>query len=235
MAGCDTLFQCCMTIGPISKNIVFLFCAVPLGISNSLLRNLVPGDGTWFKIHQACNFLAFFVMTAAFGIAVHNVYRMEGSLNLGENRHRMLGLIVYLLVYVQIGMGIFRPHLPKHSTPTNSGTDSDFAESSDDGCNIEGQKSKREATPPSVEIAPCKSWSRIAFEIAHRILGYGLIGLSWYTAYLGINIMMDDYGISRRYLDALWIAASAVVGSVLGLYAIQHLLRRRESRRRCEA
>jgi len=184
---------------------------VPIGIANSLFRRVVNRltPGLWFRIHMSGNGASFILMTAAFAIAIHLIRKEEGAANFNDNSHRYLGLTVYLLTFVQILIGIFRPSMTtkKSDTPCSHQLDveSDLAvEDSNDGRemgvgDVEGQPS---GTPK--ETAPCsptaeddgamdrKTWSRVAFELGHRLLGFGLIGLAWYNCFTGIDIMMDD-------------------------------------------
>lgn len=87
---------------------------LPLGIGCSILRNLIPGRKPWFELHRALNSLAFLLMTAAFGIAVHVVNQNPGAKHFDTNLpHRSIGLAVYVLSFVQAVAGFCRPSLPQ--------------------------------------------------------------------------------------------------------------------------
>jgi hypothetical protein len=176
---------------------------LPIGIGCSMVRRLVPGNGMWFQIHRICNGTAFLLMTAGFGIAVHNVNE-AGTEHFSESRHRTIGLIIYVFSFVQVLGGIFRPHLPHAHPPKEVEPD------------VEADDAK--TSPPQAPEAPKKSIQRVAFEVGHRTFGFGLLGLSWYNLYLGIVAIVALYGSYYDKSAAMWGVIGGISGLILVLF-----------------
>jgi hypothetical protein len=177
---------------------------LPIGIGCSIVRRLVPGNGTWFQVHRICNGTAFLLMTAGFGIAVHNVNE-AGTEHFSEVRHRTIGLVIYVLSFVQVLGGIFRPHLPHAQPPKEVEPD------------VEADDADKTGPPPAPE-APKKSIQRVVFEVAHRTFGFGLLGLSWYNLYLGIAAIVAFYGSYYDKSAAMWGVIGGISGLILLLF-----------------
>jgi hypothetical protein len=173
---------------------------LPIGIGCSLVRRLVPGNGTWFMIHRFFNGSAFLLMTAGFGIAIYNVQDAGNEHFSTEVRHRTIGLVIYIFSFLQVVGGIFRPHLPHAQAPKEVEPD------------VEADDTDKPSPPPEPE-APKKSTKRVIFEVCHRTFGFGLLGLSWYNLYLGIMSLVGFYGSSYDLSDAMW----GVIGGISGL------------------
>jgi DOMON domain len=172
---------------------------LPIGIGASVIRRLVPGNGMWFQLHRVANGLAFLLMTAAFGIAVYNVKVDHFST---KNKHKTIGLVIYIFSFLQVLSGIFRPHLP-HAQPPKQ---------------VEPDVEAEEEVKPAVEETPKKSTRRVVFEVAHRTFGFGLLGLSWYNLYLGVALMAAFYGPSYDLSDAMWGVIGGISGLILVLF-----------------
>ena len=90
----------------------------PMAISASMVRKCMP-EGLWFQIHRVFNLMTVAMTICAFAIAVAGINRdtPEGSEPVHFNAdvfggHKLIGLIIFILVFVQALNGLFRPHLP---------------------------------------------------------------------------------------------------------------------------
>ncbi|GKY97937.1 hypothetical protein MPSEU_000751700 [Mayamaea pseudoterrestris] len=186
----------------------------PVAIGCSVLRKALGGGGTWFVLHSNLNTLVFLTTTAGFAIAVY-VLTKEGDKPFSEERHNKLGLVVFLLLFIQVMTGWFRPHLPKHSKAAiaegEHDCDDDHAETGAAGATTENnnENAYEQSTTPK------KSSRRVAFEIGHRIIGTGLLGLSWYQIYLGIELYDDEYGMSFNGNAVFFGVAGTIVGLII--------------------
>ena len=83
-----------------------------------MLRPAVEVDTTqpqvWFTIHWRLQLAAFVLATAAFVLAL-----IFTDLAPPATPHATLGLVVYVLMAVQVGAGLMRPHKPKPEQPTS--------------------------------------------------------------------------------------------------------------------
>lgn len=144
----------------------------PLAILAGLFRGCIPGEGIWFTIHRSLQSLVILFTIGAVVVAILALEK-ETPANLSANHfsvdfaggHRLIGLVVLVAAVVQGANGIMRPHLAK-------------PEETDDG---EGNKGR--ASSPQLVV---KSGARKVWEPFHRLLGVGLLALSWYQIYLGI-------------------------------------------------
>jgi DOMON domain len=98
---------------------------VPIGVGCSLVRSILPVRLVWFQLHKIANVAAFLLQTAAFGMAVY----MTSQDNDGhfQGTHKSVGLAVYLVSFVQVLSGFFRPQLRSRPGPPVK-----FCEVSDD-------------------------------------------------------------------------------------------------------
>lgn len=86
---------------------------IPFAINSSLFRSLLPNQGSsslWFNLHRAFNTTAFALLIALFSIAV-TVTAKEGRQHF-INNHEKVGLFIFIMTTLQVGGGVFRPHLP---------------------------------------------------------------------------------------------------------------------------
>lgn len=85
---------------------------VPLAVQSSMFRGLLPKgkESLWYKVHRAFNGLAFSLTIALFAIAVAYTAK-EGGDHFDE-KHQIMGLAMFVLTFLQVGVGVFRPHLP---------------------------------------------------------------------------------------------------------------------------
>jgi Eukaryotic cytochrome b561 len=204
---------------------------LPIGIGCSLVRKLLPGTKVWFQLHMFCNGTAFLLMTAAFGLAVYAV-EQSGATHFSSTRHQTIGLAIYVLSFVQVVSGIFRPHLPPQ-LPSNS------TKIMEEGEQAGHHQHDLEASSPPIKPNPLeqqqqdtnttnhptkKSFARILFELGHRIFGFGLLGLSWYNLYTGILLLTAYYGATYNKIAILWAVIGCVSGLILILYLYQAVM-----------
>jgi Eukaryotic cytochrome b561 len=74
---------------------------------------------------------------------------------------------------------------------------------------------------PAPRESPKKSVSRLAFEVGHRVVGFGLVGLAWYNCSTGIDAMVAHYGEFYDNTTVLWGVVGALSGLIALLYAYQ--------------
>jgi hypothetical protein len=170
---------------------------VPLAISCSLLRDLIPGpEGLWFKLHQFLNSLAITFTIVGFAIAVYAINdQSEGEPEHFDDspKHKLIGLIIFILAIVQGLFAAFRPHLPKAD--------------------------KNEENP---EHPAEKSTLRFLWESKHRVVGFTLLGLSWYNVDSGLQLFADlfqedDLGV------VFWVVVGVISCVSILLFAFTKL------------
>jgi len=91
----------------------------PLAISASVLRKLFKDGPLWFKIHRGLNMCVVLFTVAAFLLAVIaiNLETPEGASpnhfsRESTSKHRLIGLVIFIIAFIQALLGIFRPHVP---------------------------------------------------------------------------------------------------------------------------
>jgi len=178
----------------------------PLAILAALFRKFVPGEGTWYQIHRAFNVLVILFTVASVIVAILAL-NDETPVRLSANHfsadfadgHRLIGLGVLVAVIVQGMNGAFRPHLPPKADESSSEKE------------------------PSSDESNKKSGTRKTWEVLHRLLGVGLLGMSWYQIHLGIywyHELFND-GESEPTLNIFL----AVIGALGGLIFIGVVMR----------
>lgn len=83
---------------------------VPIAISSSLLRQLLPKGPAWFLSHRFFNSLCYALFIAFFILAVVTVNNEGATHWFGP--HQKMGLAMFVIVSVQVLSGFTRPHLP---------------------------------------------------------------------------------------------------------------------------
>ena len=81
-----------------------------LAVGADLLRDFLPPDTTWFKIHEYCNRLNFFFTITYFSLAVH-VLDKSGRKQFSF-KHESMVLDIFIIVFFQVLAGFNRPHIP---------------------------------------------------------------------------------------------------------------------------
>ena len=165
----------------------------PLAIVSSVFRQFFCIDGLWFQLHRALNLLVVTFTFAAFIVAVVaiNQETPDGAeaghfkKNETSGGHKTIGLVIFILAFLQGLGGILRPHAPE--TPKERTT------------------------------------KRLGFEIGHRVVGLGLLGLCWYQVQLGIQAYGDIF--AGGDVDSLLVAIYAIIGSFSVILAIGYAIK----------
>jgi hypothetical protein len=205
---------------------------VPLAIGSSLLRdtlNLPPG--VWLTLHISLNMFAILCMAVSFGIAIYltNEKTADGvnPRHFLNRNHGTIGLVIFLLAFMQAIIGMMRPNGPKKpAAPVEipediegaaKNTTEDFVDTSDEFTNdgSDGSVGK------SGSKAPVKSIARRIWEYKHRITGLSLLGLSWYNCDAGLELYAERYGADHDLSVAFWGVTGGLSGLICILYAIQ--------------
>ena len=94
----------------------------PLAIANVMCRHLIPGQGVWFQLHRGLNAIVLVLTTISFAVVVkayndlageggYSPHHFESSPGAME-KHRTIGLVVFIVVVLQCIGGMIRPHPP---------------------------------------------------------------------------------------------------------------------------
>jgi hypothetical protein len=169
----------------------------PLAIGSSLLRDLIPKAGLWFKIHMLLNMTVFVFTVVAFILAV--VAQENGKIP-GESAshfvgltHRTVGLVIMIFVSLQVLGGMLRPHAPS-----------------------------KLANGKIEDKAPI----RLMWELVHKGSGYGLLVCGWWQVQSGLNLYAVRFG-TKDLSPAFWGVVAAIAGIVAVLYFYSKCLKRK--------
>jgi hypothetical protein len=210
---------------------------VPLAIGSSLLRGTLRlPPGVWLTIHMSLNMFAIMCMVVSFGIAVYatNVNSVDGEdpKHFVDTKHKTIGLVIFLLAFVQAIIGMLRPHGPKTPTtpvevPENvegaPGMTAEMAMASPD----ELKKTQHSNEDSDDEVAKSgskessKSIARRIWEFKHRAMGLTLLGLSWYNCDAGLELFAERYGQEQDLSGAFWGVTGGLAGLIFILYTAQ--------------
>lgn len=189
---------------------------IPAAIGASLVRSIVPGPpDTWFKLHKYLNLAGIICITFGFFIAITK-NGMEGLKDFNLHNHQSYGYLIVFFAWAQMAGGFLRPR--SHSTvqPVESMHPHDAEASSvpADGTKVAAKDQE-------------DGWKRMIVPIwkqSHRWMGLLLIGLAWYTAYTGIQLLSDDYpqSVGMNLGKFFWSIASITVATIVALiiYAV---------------
>jgi hypothetical protein len=195
----------------------------PLAIGCAVLRRWLGGGALWFTLHSNLNTLTLLATAAGFGIAVYNMH-VEHKPHFQGPKHTLIGLLVMILVLVQAMSGWFRPHLPKEAhaaaaanASVNVSTTSHLNTSHDHEENGEERPLASNNNFNSYEQPGYnkKSAARRIFEVQHRILGLGLLGLCWYQVYLGILQYNGRYALTFPATLVFFVVAGVLAGATI--------------------
>jgi hypothetical protein len=183
---------------------------VPLGIGAAYLRklNFLQTDALWICLHFYCSVTAVIFTTAGFAFAVMAT-NLDGDLpHFKDDVHHKAGLAIFILVFVQVLAGYFRPDAPK------------AADVLDDGLGAEEKKVDK--TPDAVEQLPSsksnkKTPIRQYWEYFHRFLGMTLLALAWYNCTTGIILQAENYeqDDQKQLMDIFWGITGTIAGSIV--------------------
>lgn len=151
--------------------------------------------------------MTVFIFTAlSFAFAVRAIDLQQKEHFKGV-KHRTTGLVIMVLLCVQILMGILRPHLPHPKEPE------------EDALETDGEASEE---PTKSQPAPKKSITRILWEIMHRLLGFLLIGFSWWQVGNGLGLYAT-YFSEKDLSNVFWIITGALSTIILFLYGLMSM------------
>ena len=154
----------------------------PIAISSSLLRDLIPRAGLWFKIHIFLNMSVFVFTVIAFILAVTALEkgRPPGSSadHFSKISHRTVGLVIMVCVALQVLGGMIRPHAP----------------------------GKKENGEPEH-----KHTIRVIWELAHKASGYVLLATAWWQVQDGLKLYAGRFGSKDLSSAFLGFVAGIVV------------------------
>ena len=189
---------------------------VPLAIGASLVRKVfvkmgLP-EGAWFQVHRALNMLAAILTLIAFSLAVRAINK--GSPDDpnhfdSEILHRHTGLVIFILTMAQAINGILRPHVPHKETEEKEDTNDDDDEIGD----TETPEKDESKMPPEQSTIEEKGPVRFGWEIFHRLLGFTLLGFTWWQVQDGLGLFSERF--QEDNLDTVfWIVVSCLAGSI---------------------
>jgi Eukaryotic cytochrome b561 len=201
---------------------------VPIAVGSSLLRHFLKltNNGLWFQIHRLIMVLAALCVVCGFAVAIVALDKTDGSeAEHFKGDHQSYGLAIFVLVLVQVLMGIFRPHLPSAQHGSVSDDRSTEQGAVAQVTPVDGDPEPISTNKPSSSIdepALKKSPQRVAFEIGHRLLAVALIALAWYNIDLGISLYEENFDIQDSYsTKAFWIVAGGLSGIIAIVYLYQ--------------
>lgn len=182
---------------------------IPIGISFSMLRHLfkMSDGGVWFNYHMNINMFAVLCIIGAFAIAIYNInYETidgESPYHFKNVRHRTVGLTVFLIIVLQAVGGICRPELPKRKSSKREGETSSSLET-------------------KVERA---HFVRKIWEVLHRVVGIGGLGLALYNCNLGINLFQLRFGDQEFTKVIFWSVSAGLLCLIMVMEFIQWIKR----------
>jgi hypothetical protein len=214
---------------------------VPLAIGSSLLRDMLClPPGVWLTLHMSLNMFAILCMVVGFGIAVYATNEKtaagEDPKHFTDLKHSTIGLVIFLLTFMQAIIGMVRPHGPKKAaTAVNGRTDVEGAakqEAADMVADSSGELERTQQSQHSNDSSDDKgaksgskesekSIARRIWEYKHRITGLSLLGLSWYNCDAGLELLVQRYGENYDLSHAFWGVTVGFSGLICILYAVQ--------------
>ncbi len=123
-----------------------------------------------------------------------------------------------ILVLAQVMMGICRPHLPNHLHDNNETEPGDstaeFNEQDEEEEEVEQPKKDGKQ-----HEHPKKSMQRIVFEIMHRLLGFGILGFTWWQVGNGLGLY-SQYFTETDLSNVFWGITGTLSAMTLALYLV---------------
>jgi hypothetical protein len=204
---------------------------VPLAIGSSLLRDtLCLPPGVWLTMHISLNMFAILCMVVSFGIAVYATNEKtaagEDPKHFRDLKHGTIGLVIFLLAFMQAIIGTVRPNGPKKpATPVEALKDIEGAaekETAEKAAETQhSNDDSDDVVAKDVPKTPGKSTARRIWEYKHRIMGLSLLGLSWYNCDAGLELYAERYGEDHDLSGAFWGVIGGLSGLICVLYAVQ--------------
>jgi len=160
----------------------------PIAIGCSVLRDLIPKAGLWFKIHMFLNMSVFLFTVISFIVAVtaeqKGTVAGESPQHFKGNTHRTVGLVIMICVSLQVLGGMLRPHAP-------------------------GKKENGEPED--------KPFVRLFWELIHKGSGYGLLATAWWQVQSGLKLYSQQFA-TKDLSPVFWGIAAGIGGLVALLY-----------------
>ena len=166
---------------------------VPLAISSSLLRDMIPKQ-YWFKLHMFLNSMAAVFTMVAFSLAVTAQQKSTPKGTSPDHfagvAHNTVGLVITIFVTFQVVAGFMRPHPhPKAASDEEVG---------------------------SVN-APIKTKHRTVWEILHRFFGIGLLATAFWQVQSGLSLYASQFGTTDLSL-IFWVVVVSIGSATVALY-----------------
>ena len=211
---------------------------VPLAVGASLIRNVFVkilglSPGTWFQLHRYLNILAALLTVVSFALGVRAINK--GSVDGadpdhfgGGIKHRSVGLVIFLLTLIQAVNGFLRApggkggHYGGVETSDESGNGL-VDETKDNGETQSSSKNLEEDNEESVPVDDSKgserqsdddgdggkSMVRICWECLHKVLGFGMLGLTWWQVRpVPLRSVVVLAGLIEIHSAVLWHTSS---------------------------
>ena len=196
---------------------------VPLAVGASLIRQLLVKiglpEGAWFQIHRGLNMLAAILTMIAFSLAVRAINKGNPDPNHFDNEvvHRRTGLVIFLLTMAQAINGILRPHALGHrqlgEKESKAGVENHDIQATVEAVERKQDNSGEEPMDHTEQAPLDKGLARTGWEIFHRLLGFTLLGFTWWQVQDGLGLFAERF--SEDNLDTLfWIVVSCIAGSI---------------------
>jgi hypothetical protein len=187
---------------------------VPLAIGSSLIRRVLESlgmpKGVWFQLHRGLNTLAFILTVVAFSIAVYLINQLPGALHFTDIAHHTMGLVIFILSFLQALSGMLRPHAPHNpADDVVDGTTEKIIDPED-----------TTATPATPE-APVKTPQRTIWEYGHRIVGTAVLAMAWWQVQDGLGLFAIRFNEEDDRTGVFWGVVGGIFGVVVLLYVYQ--------------
>lgn len=201
---------------------------IPAAVGCSLFRSLLPTGPFWLQLHTVLNMFGVLLTLIGFITSVV-VVQQEGKKHFVGIPHYKAGLILFLFSLFQAFNGLLKPSAPSPQPSTNiieqptlgsqttinneSINDTRYDDEDGDASGTNQSSCPVESSPPG---PPHKSFARSSWEVYHRILGFTMVGISWYNCDSGFQLYNQSY--EEDYSKALW----GVIGGVCCLFVLTY-------------
>jgi hypothetical protein len=200
---------------------------VPLAVGSALVRKLLQMSGLpkplWFELHRGLNTLAAILTIVSFSIAVYIFNKEPDVVHFTEDPHHTVGLLIFIITLLQALNGVFRPHLPHTEEPEIVNADEEREEPV--VTKADGDADDKHAA--SAE----KSTTRIIWEYGHKILGVGLLAMSWWQVQDGIGLFVERFPDDNDLTPAFWGVVIGISAVICILVVIQKVVVTRQTKK----
>jgi hypothetical protein len=203
---------------------------VPLAIGSSLIRKILEAlglpKGFWFQLHRGLNALAAILTIVSFSIAVYTLSNEGYDEHFTVDPHHTVGLFIFILTLLQALNGVFRPHLPPDMEEVC------LANAQSNGVNtveVEAQQQQQRGddnlqTEEPRTIVANKNTARMVWEFGHRILGVGLVGISWWQVQRGLGLFVARFQDANNLPSVFFGVAGGICAVIFILFIVQRLV-----------